>query len=262
MFDAHLHLQDPRLAPFLPAVEAAALQAGVTGCCCCGTSPGDWDATARAAAGSPFVAVPAFGVHPWYSANLPEEWLCLLRARLDASPVAALGEAGLDGLRSEVPLETQESVLKAQLALAAERGLGVVLHGARAWGRLADALEPFAGRLRAIILHGFGASPELTQRFLSMGAFLSIGGAACNPAARKVRAAAAAIPAANLLIETDSPDLFPPGGARAGDDSNGKPLNQPSNLRLVLEAVAALRGVPAAALEDLTGANARRAFLG
>ena len=262
MFDAHAHLQDPRLSGCLGAVTAAAAEVGVTGLCCCGTSPDDWETTARiAAAQLPFIIVPAFGVHPWHAAGLPTDWLDRLRARLEANPVAAVGEIGLDGIRTDIPLETQETVLKAQLDEAARRHTPVILHGARIWGRLADAVQPYAKRVPAIIAHGFGGSFEIMKRFLEMGAFLSFAGMVCNPAAKKVRAAVTQVPEDRLLIETDSPDLFPTGGAPAGTDPVGKPVNQPSNLRLVLAAAALLRQISPEALSDATGANARRAFL-
>jgi TatD DNase family protein len=262
MFDAHAHLQDPRLAGRLDGVAAAAAAAGVTGLCCCGTSPDDWEATARlAAARFPFIIVPAFGVHPWYAAGLPPDWLDRLRARLEANPVAALGEIGLDGIRTDVPPAAQESVLKAQLEEAARRRTPVILHGARAWGRLADAVQPYADRLPAIIAHGFGGSAEIMRRFLEMGAFLSFAGNVCNPAAKKVRSAVAQVPEDRLLIETDSPDLFPPGGDSAGTGPDGRPVNQPCNLRLTLAAAALLRRTSPEALSDATGSNARRALL-
>jgi len=262
VFDAHTHLQDPRLAGVLDEVVRRAAEAGVTGICCCGTTPDDWLTTRRLAVSPlPFVLVPAFGVHPWYVRSLPVDWFETLEAFLDACPTAALGEIGLDGVLDDIPMELQEKVLRRQLELAERMCRPVVLHGARAWGRLIEALGPCARRLPGFVAHGFGGSAEILKRILGMGGCVSFAGSVCNPRAEKIRIAAREIPDSQILVETDAPDLFPVGGVPAAVDAKGKPLNQPSNLTRVLEEVAALRGIPPDVLSDLTGANARRLFL-
>ena len=91
---------------------------------------------------------------------------------------------------------------------------------------------------------------------------VSVSGSVCNPRAEKIREAARRIPADRLLVETDTPDLFPAGGAPAGSGGDGKPLNQPSNLARVLTELAALRNVPPETLAVITRANAQRFFYG
>jgi len=262
MFDAHTHLQDPRLSDVLDEVVRQAALANVTGVCCCGTTPDDWGATDRLAQTPlPFVLVPAFGVHPWYVRHLPSSWFETLEAYLDRNPVAAIGEIGLDGVLDDIPMEQQERVFVRQLEYAEHARRPVVLHGARAWGRLVDVLKPFARRLPGFVAHGFGGSAEILKLILNMGGYVSFAGSVCNPKAEKIRAAAREIPDSQILIETDTPDLFPAGGRPAAIGSNGKPLNQPANLVRVLTEVAALRGISPEALSDITGANARRVFL-
>ena len=262
VFDAHTHLQDPRLSRVFDEMVRQAAQSGVTGVCCCGTAPDDWPAVqALARAPLPFVLVPAFGVHPWYVQSLPDAWCETLEAALDDNPVAALGEIGLDGVRGDVPMALQEEVFVRQLQLAERAGRPVVLHGARAWGRLVEVLRPYARRVPGFVAHGFGGSAEILKQILNMGGYVSFAGSVCNPKAEKIRAAAREIPESQLLIETDTPDLFPAGGCPAAVGADGKPLNQPANLARVLAEVAALRGCSPEALSDLTGANARRVFL-
>lgn len=262
MFDAHTHLQDPRLEGVFDEVVRRAALAQVTGVCCCGSAPDDWEATERVARMPlPFVVVPAFGVHPWYVRSLPPDWLETLEAFLDRNPVAVIGEVGLDGIRDDIPVDLQEQVLVRQLEFAEQVRRPVVLHGARAWGRLVELLKPRARRLPGFVVHGFGGSAEILKQILTLGGYVSFAGSVCNPKAEKIRAAAREIPESQLLVETDTPDIFPQGGTPAAIGSNGKPLNQPSNLTLVLEEVAALRGMTPEALSDVTGANARRVFL-
>jgi len=262
VFDAHTHLQDPRLRDVLDEVVREAAAAQVTGVCSCGTTPDDWEAVHRLARRPlPLVLVPAFGVHPWYVRHLPDDWFERLESYLDANPVAVLGEIGLDGVLDDVPMELQEKVLVRQLALAERVRRPVVLHGARAWGRLIEVLRPYARRLPGFVAHGFGGSAEILKQILNLGGYVSFAGSVCNPKAAKVRAAAREIPDSQILVETDSPDLFPAGGRPAAIGADRKPLNQPANLGCVLAAVAELRGLAPETLSDLTGANARRVLL-
>lgn len=262
MFDAHTHLQDERLAGCRAAVLAAAAAAGVTDGCCCGSAPDDWAGVAQLAAEpGPLRLWPAFGVHPWYVGGLPRAWRELLESLLVAHPGAAVGEIGMDGLRKEVPRELQREIFAAQIELAARHGRTVVLHGARAWGHLLEALRPRAASVPALVVHAFAGAHDILRALLSLGAYISFAGTLCNPAAARVRAAAANTPAARLLVETDSPDLLSRDGAAAGGDPAAR-LNQPANLALVVRALAEIRGAGQAEMAALTAANARRAFGG
>jgi TatD DNase family protein len=300
MFDAHAHLQDERFDACRAAVLAAAVQAGVRGVCSCGSSPADWARLADLAAPvrtaecgmrngeteapipelmiprsalriphSALFVLPAFGVHPWYAGPLPPDWRERLGDLLARHPDAPVGEIGLDGLRDDPPREAQRAVLLAQLELAVRLGRPVVLHGARAWGELLEALRPFAPRLPGFVAHAFGGSEDLLRQVAALGGCVSFAGPACNPAARRVRAAAAAAPAARLLIETDAPDMAPRAergvpraecGVRSAAGGVPADLNHPANLVAVCRAVAELRGVPFEEIAALTAANARRVY--
>ena len=268
MFDAHAHLQDPRLDACRDAALAAAARAGVAGICCCATAPADWDAVAALTsgppAGGPLLLVPAFGLHPWFAAAPAAGWADALDARLRAQPRAVVGECGLDGIRRDVPPERQREALRCQLETAVRHGRPVVLHGARAWGPLLDAVRPFAGRLPALVAHSFGGSREILRAWLALGGFVSFSGILCNRAAARARAAAAETPDDRLLAETDAPALFPAGGfpcpGYAAADARAPGPNHPANLPLVLAALAEIRRTPSGTLAALTAANARRVF--
>ncbi|MDX9868196.1 MAG: TatD family hydrolase [Kiritimatiellia bacterium] len=261
LFDAHTHLHDARLTPVLDAVIRRAAEAGVTGLCSCGTAPADWaDAAALAERAGPCRVVTAFGAHPWFAAELPENWPEQLEAFLLRHADAPVGEIGLDGVRREIPAALQEEVFVRQLGLAARLGRPVVLHGARAWEKVLLILKPYAARLPGILAHGFGGSAEQLARLLELGGHVSLCGTVCNPEAATVRAVARRVPGERLLLETDSPDLLPRTGLPAATDPCGKPLNQPSNLTRVCETVAALRGLDPPRLAEQTRANALSFF--
>ena len=277
MFDAHLHLQDQRFDASRSDVIAAAVDAGVTGACCCSCSPEDWRSVSTLAekiaevsqqrSGIQFALLPAFGVHPWYAGNLPADWLTQLETFLTHHPAAPMGEIGIDGLRDEPPRAIQRQIFCAQLELAARLHRPVVLHGARAWGELLEILKPFAPRLPGFMLHAFGGSADILREAVHMGGYISFAGTVCNPAATRVRAAVLATPSERLLIETDAPDMLPWGAASspASPRGAGSPalriLNQPANLVRVAQAVAALRGVSVEELAATTAQNGRTSIL-
>lgn len=262
MFDSHAHLQDERLAPHLAQLLTLATSAEVYGICCCATGPADWAKVEHiAAAPLPLVLVPAFGVHPWFVADLPHDWLELLEFYLDQHPVAAIGESGLDGIRRDIPAQLQQEVLHAQLALASRLQRPIILHGARAWGHLPSLLRPYAAKIPAIIIHGFGGSQQIMRQLVDMHCYISFAGTICNPRAEKMRTAAREVPANLLLVESDAPDLFPMGGHPLGVDTRDKPINHPANLRVVIHELARLREVPDEELADLTATNAITALL-
>jgi TatD DNase family protein len=269
MYDAHLHLQDDRFDNCRTAVLRAAVAAGVTGGCCCGTSPDNWPAVGiladQPSATTGFHLLPAFGVHPWYAGELRADWLPQLEALLQQYPAAPVGEIGLDGLHDHPSRAVQRQVLSAQLELAVRLQRPVVLHGARAWGDLLAALRPIASRLPGFVAHAFGGSADIQRELLALGGFLSFAGTVCNPAAKHVRTAAASTPAERLLIETDAPDLLPRQPRTSAPPPDYAPaipaeINHPARLVSIAATLAELRGVGIAELGALTSANAQRLY--
>jgi len=201
----------------------------------------------------------AHGVHPWHAGGLATGWLEAVEAALLEDPQACAGEIGLDGVRKEVSPEEQRGVLVSQLELAARLQRPAILHGARAWGGLAEVLKKHATRLPGFMLHNFSGSVEILREVLRLGAFLSFSGAVCNPRNTRARAVASVVPLPQLMAETDSPDLFFTGAVSVGT-AEGKCLNQPANLPVVLDALARLRNVASETLCHATYENARRFF--
>lgn len=257
MFDAHTHLQDIRLNGVLDHVIHQASLAGITGVSCCGTSPEDWPSTAEFALRKfPFPVSPAFGIHPWYVENLSAHVLEELEQWLQRFPYAAVGEIGLDGLRVPCNKQLQIEWFEKQLELAVTLKRPVILHGARAWDPLFIHLRPYANQLCGILIHGFSASQQILHNFLGLNAWISFGGSICNPNATRIRTAATRVPLDRLLVETDTPDMFPLEGTPAGTDEAGRPLNQPANLGLILQALSQLRDIPVQELAQITEQNA------
>jgi TatD DNase family protein len=192
--------------------------------------------------------VAALGIDP-HQAGSPEAGRLAELGSLLAHPaVVAVGETGLDNHHRHAAPNEQRRLFDAQLALASEFGLPVVVHSRDAAADTARALAGFGG---TVVLHCF-SSPGLLPAALEHAYYVSFAGNVTYPSAAALREAAAAVPAELLLVETDSPYLAP------------QPLrgrrNEPAHVGYTLRALAELRGVAAEELERQTDANAARAF--
>ena len=202
--DCHAHLQEYSCEE-LPAVMERARSAGIRRVDCCSEGPWDWDAISGICAGYP-EAVPGYGVHPWYAGRAEAEfrgWEQVLREKLSCRPDAFVGEAGLDARRGDVSV--QRGVLDRQLRIAADLGRAVNLHCAGAWGKLFDAVSPYAPKLGGVVLHSPSMSAEMAERFLKLGAVFSFGRRLLCPASLKIRELIRKIPEGSVFFESDMP---------------------------------------------------------
>ncbi len=250
LFDAHCHLHDPRLDPWRERALQDARELGVAGFACCAAEEAEWDAVLELAQAHPDV-VPSLGLHPWFVASARPGWQQRLEARLRALPWVGVGEAGLDKARKGrgiAGMEDQEAALVDQARLAVELCRPMALHGVRAWGRILELLRPLGPHPAGWLLHSFSGSAELVGPLADLGAYFSFSGTVTRHRATRTHAAARAVPADRLLVETDAPDILPILGDEAlGDpalprDANGRIVNLPANLRVNLEALARVRG--------------------
>ena len=232
LFDSHCHIHDRRLDGIRDAVIERAISAGVSGCMTCGTSPADWESVASMQSRPGFEIEKAFGVHPWFIDKLGDDWQDILRGYLLKFPQAWVGEIGLDAAKEPGITEKARRILESQLIIAKELRRPVMLHGVKCLDELLSAIRPFAGVIPGFAIHCFSGSEVQLRRWLDLGAKISIGGAVLKSA--RLRRLAALIPPGQLLIETDSPDMLPPGAEPAVPGTN---LNQPSNLVLVKAAI-------------------------
>jgi TatD DNase family protein len=188
------------------------------------------------------------GIHPHQAGTPESERLGELRELLAHPKAVAVGETGLDTVRHRASLEDQRRLFEAQLDLADELGLPVVIHNREADAPTADALASFGG---TVVLHCF-SSPGLLPLALERGYYVSFAGNATYPRAPELRDAAVATPFDRILVETDSPYLAPQ--PRRGE------RNEPAHVVYTVRVLAEARGVPDADLAAATHANAATAF--
>lgn len=252
LFDAHSHidLSAGDSGPSRPpAPEENDGDWRIAGRLLCGVSPEDWERVAEAAA-RPDV-IPAFGLHPWEIATAHPDWRRELADRLEKTPRAWLGEAGLDRVRVEdAPLAAQTDVLVYQLELAKRLGRPASLHCVRAWEDLILLLDRHyaQGKDSPFVMHAFTGPAAYMKAFAERGAYFSIGFGILRSNFRRQKEAAAAIPDSRLLIESD---------AYVSED-----FAATGELLAILRALADIRRTSEHDLADLIMDNSRRLFLG
>jgi TatD DNase family protein len=258
LIDAHCHLDDAAFDADRDAVFVRSRAVGVVGWLVAGVDPATWARQRALAVAEPGIRWAA-GLHPCAvaRASIAEREAALIALPScfqGVRPASALGETGLD--TRFVPrdtLEAQVSAFRAQVALARALDLPVVLHlnGPGTHGRALAVLRGDGLPRRGGVVHAYSGSAELVADYVALGLYLSFAGTVARPDARRVHGAARATPGPRLLVETDAPDLAPPGAPRR---------NEPAALPEILRALAQLRGEDPGALAEQTARNAAELF--
>jgi TatD DNase family protein len=190
---------------------------------------------------------PALGLHPLYLNEHRVEDVRALEALIGQTRLVAVGEIGLDYYRRELDRERQQTLFEAQLRLAQDAGLPVILHVRKAHDQVLETLR----RIKVVggIAHAFNGSLQQAGQYMELGFKLGFGGMLTYERSRRLRALARALPAEALVLETDAPDMtvMQYRGQR----------NSPAYLPYCLEALAEVRGEEQPWLAQQTSRNAR-----
>ncbi|HKI94341.1 MAG TPA: TatD family hydrolase [Gemmatimonadales bacterium] len=249
LIDTHCHLGDAAFEADRPAVVARAAEVGVTHVVIVADSVA---ATARAIdlARTHGLSATA-GVHPHEAKTWSAETAAAVADHAAQPEVIAIGETGLDYHYDFSPRDAQRRAFAAQLQLAADRTLPVVIHAREADDDVTAMLAEHAAAVPALILHSFSSGPALFEAGLSVGAYFGFSGMVTFknwPHGDYVTTC----PADRLLVETDAPYLAPvPHRGRR---------NEPAFVRDVAERVAQLRDTDLPSVAELTSHNAARCF--
>jgi TatD DNase family protein len=269
--DTHCHLDASEFNGDRTAVRAAAQAAGVAHCVIPAVEPSNFD-TVRAlahAGGDSY----CLGIHPLCSPRAGPEDLISLATHLQThqgdSRLVAVGEIGLDYFVPELtrsPLrEQQEQIYRAQLKLARQFGLPVVLHVRRSADRVLKHLREVGkgGPAWSGIAHAFNGSAVQAHEFIKLGFKLGFGGAVTFERALQLRNLAQTLPLESIVLETDSPDI-PPHWLYATQqdrqDGMAQGRNAPGELPRIAAVVAQLRGMTVETLAQATTQNACQAL--
>ena len=249
LFDTHAHYYAEAFDEDRDQVLAALPAAGVGLVLCPGCDLPTSRQSIALAEQYPFLYAAA-GVHPEDALGLPEDWLDQVAQMTRHPKVVAVGEIGLDYYWKEVPRDLQKEVFRAQLQLAKDLDLPVIVHDREAHGDCLAMVKEFAG-VRGVF-HCYSGSAEDAKTLVKLGWHLSFTGTITFKNARKAPQAAAVVPADRLLIETDCPYMAP-------EPYRGKRCDS-SMLPRVAERLAEIRGGSAEEIVQMTCRNARRLF--
>ncbi|KXS39233.1 MAG: TatD DNase family protein [Halomonadaceae bacterium T82-2] len=249
LIDAHCHLDFAAFDEDRDDVFTRAREAGVGHFVVPGTTRAAWDDVL--ALGTREDVSVCLGLHPYFTERHGEGDVEALAQALDAHPeVVAVGECGIDA-RFTDSLDAQWRLFDAQVRLARDRRLPLVIHCVQCNDKLAKRLRQLAPPAGGLI-HAFAGSPEQARAFLDLGFVVGLGGAVTYPRARRLARMVAALPDDGYVLETDSPDMPLCGfqGQR----------NEPARVARVAERVASLRRQEVAEIAARSSATARRLF--
>ncbi|TWI04515.1 TatD DNase family protein [Luteimonas cucumeris] len=249
LVDSHCHLDASEFDADRAAVIDRAVAAGVTRQIVPAVTAAGWPKLREVCALAPGLH-PAYGLHPMYLEQHRENHLPALQDWIERERPVAVGECGLDYFVEGLDPERQQHYFDAQLALAREFDLPVIVHARRAVDAVIAAIRRI-GSLRGVV-HSFSGSPEQARQLWQLGFLIGLGGPVTYDRANRLRRLAATMPLEYLLLETDAPDQ--PDAQIRGQ------RNEPARLSTVRDTIAGLRDIDADEIASITAANARRLF--
>jgi TatD DNase family protein len=249
LIDSHCHLNAERFAGDEEAVLERAQAAGVERILVPGWNVASSDRALELVERFTWLDA-SVGVHPHDAAKVDDSgWRRILGQASDRR-VVAIGETGLDYDRVFSPIPDQLTNLRRNLVLALETGKPAIIH-VRSKAGASDAQDAVVAELEALgyggqrsisafgadrppaVIHSFSGSVEYARRVLDLGLAISISGLAFRAGEESTAGVAPLVPAARLLVETDSPFLSPPGAPRS--------RNEPEWVRITAEWAASHR---------------------
>ncbi|KAE8816838.1 putative deoxyribonuclease [Hordeum vulgare] len=289
LFDAHCHLQDPRIAAAAPSLIRAATASGVARFAVNGTSevrPSQASFRERECSSLNFLSLDARRkTGTWWVPERSPDWMDSLRQFFSETPEAAVGETGLDkGSHGKtIDFGEQVEVFQQQLELAKELEKPVSVHCVRAFGDLLEILKRTGPFPAGALLHSYLGSAEMVPDLANLGCYFSLSGFLTGMKSTKAKKMVKAIPLDRILLETDAPDAVPKldnvspvtvpldtsdadtekshsdSTSQAAASSN-ESLNHPANIHIVLKYVASLLEMPEAELAETSYRNATKLF--
>ena len=249
IFDTHAHYDDEAFAADRETLLSSLPDRGVG----LVLNPGCDAASSRAALALAerfdFIYA-AVGIHPEELGEEPLGQLETLRKLAAHGKCRAIGEIGLDYYWDVSRKEEQKAVFAAQLALARELDLPVIVHDREAHADSLALVERYP-EVRGVF-HCYSGSAEMAKELLRRGWYLGFDGPVTYKNARRALEVLAITPPERILVETDSPYMSPV-------PMRGK-RNDSSNLVYIIDKIAEVKELPAKEIERITFENGKRLF--
>lgn len=249
LIDTHCHLDLPAFDADREAVRVRCREAGLSALVIPAIEADGWSALlalCASAVGAPKL-YPALGLHPVFLQQHRTADLAALEQSVARHRPVAVGEIGLDYQVRDLDRARQQALFEAQLSIARNQGLPVLLHVRKAHDAVLMALRdiPVSGG----IVHAFNGSLQQAFKYLDLGFKLGFGGMLTFERSSKLRRLAAQLPLDALVLETDAPDMTV--AAHQGE------RNSPEYLPDVLAALAEIRETEPELIAARTTQNAR-----
>ena len=241
--DTHCHLDAPEFRGTLPEIISRAANNGVKAILLPTVQASDWG-SAKNTGGQYSNQIPGLvytlGIHPLYIKQAQESDISTLKSHIEQSlddpRFVGIGEIGLDYFVEGLDPQRQEYFFHAQLDLAQQFQLPVILHVRRSQDAILKALRK--RKIPSGIAHAFNGSHQQAEQFIDLGFKLGFGGAATYDRALQIRRLLQELPLESIVTETDAPDI-PPAWLR----EEGIAFNEPAFLPRIARQLAAIRGV-------------------
>lgn len=191
------------------------------------------------------------GLYPSEALKWNDKIADKIRILAQSKKVVAIGEIGLDYYWDKTYIEEQKNMFKAQIILANELNLPIVVHDREAHKDSIDIVKEY-NKTSEVVFHCFSGSVEMMRECVKNNWYIALGGVVTFKNAKKMKEVAKEIPLEYLLLETDSPYLTPV-------PYRGKE-NQPAYVKYVAEEIASIRNEPVEDIIKMTTANAERVF--
>ena len=237
LIDTHCHIDIEEFDTDRAAVLRACRQQGVSHIVVPAIQRRSWDQLLSLCDQEPNL-YPALGLHPIYVDHHQESDLDELAAYLDANKVVAVGEIGLDYYIESLDRDRQQFFFEAQIRIALEHKLPVLLHVRKAHDQILSTLKNTG--THGGIAHAFNGSLQQAQHYIDMGFKLGFGGTMTYAHSSKIRMLARELPLESIVLETDAPDMTVA--------SHHGERNSPAYLPECLSALAEIRNMPEAVL--------------
>lgn len=191
---------------------------------------------------------PALGLHPMFMSKHKAEHIDQLSEQIKQHNPIAIGEIGLDFYLLDHDKQAQTALFKAQLNLAQQTDLPVLLHVRKAHDQTISLLKetPVSGG----IVHAFNGSLQQAEQYQHLGFAFGVGGTITHPKATRLRKLISELPLSNLVLETDAPDM-PVFGQK-------EQANTPENIPIILDALTELRPENKETIATATTENCQR----
>jgi len=211
LIDTHCHLTFEQLAGDIDTVVERSMAAGVVGWITIGTDPQHNRKAVELANGFENMYA-AVGIHPHDAKDVTAQTMDEFKELARSEKVVAIGETGLDFHYDFSPRQDQRRVFEAQLEIARQLNLPVIIHSREAFDETIDILEQFIGlkgRLKGVVFHCFSGSARQARIVLDHGFYISLTGVVTFKNAEKACEAAKIVPPDRLMLETDCPYMSP-----------------------------------------------------